>query len=112
LKIYNQIDNLPDGRRFLANNTEKAASGVYISAKNGWGIPHLRKALQNILFGKFKTYHLRIPRSRADLIPSFSQWAIILKKWEGGDIFHLKVLAKPDKMEPYAIYINRGENPW
>ncbi|MBU4329327.1 MAG: GTPase HflX [Acidobacteria bacterium] len=112
LKIYNQIDNLPDGRRFLANNTEKAASGVYISAKNGWGIPHLRKALQNILFGKFKTYHLRIPRSRADLIPSFSQWAIILKKWEGGDIFHLKVLAKPDKIEPYAIYINRGENPW
>ncbi|MCJ7680046.1 MAG: GTPase HflX [Candidatus Aminicenantes bacterium] len=112
LKIYNKIDNMPDGRRFLVNNTANAASGVYISAKNGWGISHFQKTLQDILFGDFRTYHLQIPRSHSDLITSFSQWAIILKKWDGGDIFHLKVLAKPDKMRPYTIYINRGESPW
>jgi len=111
LKIYNKIDSLPNGQRFLDRNT-KNGEGVYISAKKGWGIASLREALQKILFKNFKIYHLKIPKSQRDLISSFNQWTIVLKKWEGEDIFHLKVLAKPDKIKPYEDYIYRGESLW
>ncbi|MBN2244692.1 MAG: GTPase HflX [Candidatus Aminicenantes bacterium] len=112
IKIFNKIDKLPDFHNLLDKNKNPDANSIYMSAKNGEGLPDLKNKLQSILFRDRRIFYLRIPNSRKDLIHSFPKWSILMKKREYRDFFELKVLANPQKMINYLPYIKRGGANW
>ncbi len=111
LKVYNKIDLLPSKQRLLEKN-RNSQSVVYISAKTGEGMQDLREAFRSLLFKDMKMYHMRIPKTKKEMIRSFSKWAMILKRREDGSHFELKILARPQSVINYLPYIKRGESNW
>jgi len=111
LKAFNKIDLLPSKDRLLEKN-RNAQGAVYISAKTGEGMEDLTEAFRLLLFKDMKMYHIRIPKSKKDMIHSFSKWAMVLKRRENGHYFELKILARPHSVINYLPYIKKGESNW
>jgi hypothetical protein len=55
---------------------------------------------------------VRIPKDNKDMLDSIPNWALVLKRRENGDYYDLKVMADPQRMLPFASYLERGEEPW
>ena len=85
---------------------------IYVSAKTGEGIQSLKERLRSILFKNMELFYLRVPKSKGELINSFSKWTMILKRRENGDFFELKIMADPRSIINYLQYIKRGEENW
>ncbi len=112
INIFNKIDLLPNTRTFLRRNQNSLNSSVYVSAKTGDGIFDLKKKLHSFLFKKMKPYYLRIPRSKKNMVSSFSNWSIVLKKRENRDNVEIKIMADPKLILNFMAYIKRGEANW
>jgi 50S ribosomal subunit-associated GTPase HflX len=85
---------------------------VYISAKKGDGIDALRTKLRISLFQNMKFYYLSIPKSKKNIISSFSKWSIVLKKRENRENIEIKIMADPKLALNLAPYIKRGGVNW
>jgi hypothetical protein len=57
-------------------------------------------------------YCLRIPKSKKNIISSFSKWSIVLKKRENREYIEIKIMADPKLMLHYTPYIQRGGAKW
>ncbi len=112
IKIYNKVDLLPAKARLLAKNQTASESPVHISAITGEGIPLLKERLRKTLFGNLKTATLRIPKSETDLLKSFPNWSVVLKRREADEYIEVKIMADPKSLLNYLPYVKRGENHW
>jgi GTP-binding protein HflX len=112
IKVFNKIDLLPYHSEFLAKNRNLSGQSVYISAKKGDGLDSLRQKLRDQLFRNMKTYHLTIPKSKKNIISSFSKWSIVLKRKENLENIEVKLMAEPKRVLNYAPYIKRGGANW
>jgi GTP-binding protein HflX len=112
LKIYNKIDLSPEKQESLIKNKETSHPSVYLSAKTGEGIPELRQTLRLFLFRNMNFYTLRIPKSKKNIISSFSKWSIVLKKRENLENIEIKIMADPRLVLKYTAYIERGGEKW
>jgi GTP-binding protein HflX len=112
LKIFNKIDLFSNKQDFLKKNKDNSYPSVYLSAKTGEGIPELRQTLRFFLFRNRNFYYLRIPKSKKNLISSFSKWSIVLKKRENRENIELKIMADPKSVLEYLPYIERGGEKW
>jgi GTP-binding protein HflX len=112
INIFNKIDLLPNMKTFIRRNRSSLNNSVYVSAKTGDGIPDLKTKLHSFLFKKMKPYYLRIPLSQKNIVPSFSNWSIVLKKRENQDNVEIKIMADPKFILNFMAYIKRGEANW
>ncbi len=112
IKVFNKIDLFPNKAELLTKNTESPNNSVYVSAKNGDGIDGLHKKLRNNLFQNMNLYYLSIPKSKKNIISSFSKWSIVLKKREKRDYIDIKLMADPKLVLNYTPYIKRGGRNW
>jgi len=112
IKIFNKIDLLPNKEELLKKNSLSDNMFNYISAKTGEGTQNLKERLRNILFRNLKLFYLSIPKSKRELIQSFSKWTVILKKKESNDFFQIKIMADPKLIINFLPYIERGEKNW
>ncbi len=112
IKVFNKVDLLPNHEGILAKNRHSDSPIIYISAKTGDGISNLKECLRSILYKNLELFYLRIPKSKKELINSFSKWTMILKRRENGDFFELKIMADPRSILNYSPYIKRGEKNW
>lgn len=112
IKVFNKIDLLPDKEDFLAKNEDLGRQTVYISAKKGDGLGRLRHKLSDLLFQDKRLYYLIIPKSKKNIISSFSKWSIVLKKREHLENIELEIMADPQIARNYAPYIKRGGLKW
>ena len=112
IKVFNKVDLLPNHKELLEKNKHSNGLFIYISAKTGDGVKSLKECLKSILFKELELFYLRIPRSKRELIRSFSKWTMILKRRENGDFFELKIMADPRSILNYLPYIKRGEKNW
>jgi GTP-binding protein HflX len=112
INVFNKIDRLPNMKTFIRRNRNSLNSSVYVSAKTGEGILDLKTRLHSLLFKKMKPYYLRIPLSKKNIVPSFSNWSIVLKKRENQDNVEIKIMADPKFMLNFMVYIKRGEANW
>jgi GTP-binding protein HflX len=111
-KVFNKIDLFPDKVEFLEKNIKSPAESVYLSAKTGDGIDELCKKLRSFLFQNMNFYHLSIPKSKKNIISSFSKWSIVLKKRENRENIEIKIMADPKLILNYTPYIKRGGSNW
>ncbi len=112
IKVFNKIDLLPSKDDLLARNAGSGERSVYLSGRTGEGIPSLKDRIRTILFRDYRLYHLRIPKDKKDLLPSFRKWALVLKSRENGDFSEIKVMANPKFMLNYLPYLIQGEDHW
>ena len=112
IKVFNKVDLLPSKEELLARNESAGERAVFISAKTEEGISSLKDKIRRILFKDFRLYHLRIPKDRKELIPSFDRWSLVLKKREDGDYSEIKIMANPKFMVNYLPYLVQGEENW
>jgi GTP-binding protein HflX len=112
IKVFNKIDLLATKEDFLARNSPSDGQKVYVSAKTGEGIPALKDRIRAILFRDYRLFRLRIPKDKKEMLPSFSRWALVLKKRENGDYSEIKVMANPKFMINYLPYLIQGEDNW
>jgi GTP-binding protein HflX len=112
IKIFNKIDLLSNKNDFLKKNLESNSLSAYISAKTGDGIPELRRKLRFFLFQNMNMYCLRIPKSKKNIISSFSKWSIVLKKRENREYIEMKIMADPKLVLHFTPYIQRGGAKW
>lgn len=112
LKIFNKIDLFPNKKDFLKKNAESHNPSVYISAKTGDGIQELRRKLRFFLFQNMNMYYLRIPKTKKNIISSFSKWSIVLKRRENREYIEIKIMADPKFALHYTPYIRRGGAKW
>ncbi len=112
LKVFNKIDLFPNKEEFLKKNRGSPYPSVYISAKTGDGVSDLRKMLRKFLFQNMNLYYLRIPKSKKNVISSFSKWSIVLKKRENRENIELKIMADPKLVLDFTPYIERGGEKW
>jgi GTP-binding protein HflX len=112
IKVFNKVDLLPNHEELLEKNKHSDGPIVYVSAKTGDGVQSLKECLRPILFKNLELFYLRIPKSKRELIHSFSNWTMILKRRENGDFFELKIMADPRSILNYSPYIKRGEKNW
>jgi len=112
IKIFNKVDLLPAKNRLLAQNRAEADSPVHISAKTGDGISQLNERLHETLFGNLKTVTLRLPKSETDLLKSFPNWSVVLKRREADEFIEVKIMADPKSLMNYLPYVKKGENHW
>lgn len=112
LRVYNKIDLLPEKNSLLEKNKLDNNCSVHVSAKSGEGIEDLKKVLRSMIFQNIRPFTLRIPHSKKDLLDSFPNWSIILKRRENGDFFELDIMADPKHMINYLPFIKRGESHW
>jgi GTP-binding protein HflX len=112
IKVFNKVDLLPAKEDLLARNNSSGERSVYLSAKTGAGISHLKDRIRAILFQDYRLFYLRIPKDRKELLPSFHRWALVLKKRENGDYSEIKVMANPKFMINYLPYLIQGEENW
>lgn len=112
IKVFNKIDLFPDKAEFLTKNTKSLNQSVYISAKKGDGLDELRKKLRTHLFRNMNFYYLSIPKSKKNIISSFSKWSIVLKKRENRENIEIKIMADPKLVLNYTPYIKRGGTNW
>ena len=112
IKIFNKVDLLTNNEELLEKNRHSDGRFIYISAKTGTGIQNLKELLRTILFKNMELFYLRIPKSKRELLHSFSKFTVILKRRENGDFFELKIMANPHSILNYLSYIKRGEKNW
>lgn len=112
IKVFNKIDLLPNSIPLLRKNHNLLNGSLYVSAKTGEGINDLKTKLHSFLFKKMKPYYLRIPLSKKNIVSSFSNWSIVLKKRENQDNVEIKIMADPKFMLNFMAYIKRGEANW
>jgi len=112
IKIFNKVDLLTNTEELLEKNRHSDGRFIYISAKTGAGIQNLKELLRAVLFKNMELFYLRIPKSKRELIHSFSKFTVILKRRENGDFFELKIMANPHSILNYLSYIKRGEKKW
>jgi GTP-binding protein HflX len=112
IKAFNKIDLLPNMVELLKKNRRSPNQTVYISAKKGDGILELRKKLRSNLFQNMNVYYLSIPKSKKNIISSFSKWSIVLKKRENRENIEIKIMAEPRLVLDYTPYITRGGTNW
>ena len=112
IKVFNKIDLLSNHEELLEKNKRSDGRFIYVSAKTGNGIQSLKERLRSILYKNLELFYLRIPKSKRELIQSFSKWTVILKRREDGDFFELKIMADPSSILNYLPYIKRGEKNW
>lgn len=112
IKVFNKLDLFPDKKEFLIKNRNLASQAAYISAKKGDGLDSLHHKLRRQLFQNMNTYYLIIPKSKKNIISSFSKWSIVLKKRENRENVEVKIMAEPKWALNYAPYIKRGGSNW
>jgi len=112
VKIFNKIDLFPNKPEILTKNTNPPNQSVYISAKKGDGLDELRKKLRTHLFRNMNFYYLSIPKSKKNLISSFSKWSIVLKKRANRENIEIKIMADPKLVLNYTPYIKKGGTNW
>jgi GTP-binding protein HflX len=112
LQVFNKIDLFPNKEEFLTKNCDHPNQSVYVSAKKGDGLEALRKKLRIHLFRNMNFYYLRIPKSKKNIISSFSKWSIVLKKREHQEYMEIKIMADPKMVLHYTPYIKRGGENW
>ncbi|MDH4217197.1 MAG: GTPase HflX [Candidatus Aminicenantes bacterium] len=112
IKAFNKIDLLPNTENFLEKNLHSSNQSVYISAKTGDGIADLKTKLHSLLYKNMRLFYLSIPKSEKNIIPSFSNWSIVLKKRENQDNVEIKIMADPTMILNFMAYIKRGEANW
>lgn len=112
LKIFNKVDLLPNQTEFLVKNNKSLTTSFYLSAKTGEGVEELREILGSYLFRNMKCYHLSIPKTKKNIISSFSKWSIVLKKRETLENIEIKIMAEPKLVINFASYIKRGGTNW
>lgn len=112
LKVYNKVDLLPNAEELLKKNIDSSGHSVYISSKTGDGIRDLLNKLRSLLFHNMKIYYLRIPKSEENIVSSFSNWSIVLKKRENQYNYEMKIMADPKTIQKFTAYIKRGEANW
>jgi len=112
LEVLNKIDLLPDDSALLEKNRHSDKHPVYISAKKGTGIQALKEKLHSILFKDLKLFYLSIPKSRKEIIKSFPNWSVVLKRREKNDCYELKIMANPKLIINYLPFIKKGEKNW
>lgn len=112
IKVFNKVDLLPNKGELLEKNSLSGGRFIYVSAKTGEGIQSLKEYLRAVLFKNLELFYMRIPKSKGELIDSFSKWTMILKRRENGDYFELKIMADPHSIINYLPYIKRGEEKW
>jgi GTP-binding protein HflX len=108
LRVFNKIDVLPDAAAWLARNDSPEEDSVYVSARTEAGLDALERRLRAQVYRNLKTYDLRLPRSRADLLESLARWTLVLKKREDGDYYVVRIMADPKGMTPFLPYIEGG----
>jgi len=112
IKAFNKIDLLPNTENFLEKNLHSYNQSVYISAKTGDGVADLKTKLHSLLYKNMRLFYLSIPKSEKNIIPSFSNWSIVLKKRENQDNVEIKIMADPTRILNFMAYIKRGEANW
>jgi len=112
IKAFNKIDLLPNTENFLEKNLHSYNQSVYISAKTGDGVADLKTKLHSLLYKNMRLFYLSIPKSEKNIIPSFSNWSIVLKKRENQDNVEIKIMADPTMILNFMAYIKRGEANW
>ncbi len=112
IKVFNKIDLFPNKPEILTKNTNPPNQSVYISAKKGDGLDELRKKLRTHLFRNMNFYYLSIPKSKKNLISSFSKWSIVLKKRANRENIEIKIMADPKLVLNYTPYIKKGGTNW
>jgi len=112
INVFNKIDRLPNMKTFIKRNRNSLNSSVYVSAKTREGLLDLKTRLHSLLFKKMKPYYLCIPLSKKNIVSSFSNWSIVLKKRENQDNVEIKIMADPKFMLNFMAYIKRGEANW
>ncbi|MCP2519983.1 GTPase HflX [Candidatus Aminicenantes bacterium AC-335-A11] len=110
--VKNKIDLLPNKEELLERNKRTDNCEFYISAKTGEGVEDLKNFLRKELFKDFKIFYLRIPKSEAEMVESFSRWSIILEKRENTRFIDLKISVKPQYIFKFSSYILKGEKKW
>jgi GTP-binding protein HflX len=109
VKVFNKIDLLSEKEELLEKNGSSGGHFVYVSAKTGDGIISLKNLLRTILFKNLELFYLRIPKSKRELVNSFSKWTVVLKRREDRDHIELEIVADPRSIINYLPYIKRGE---
>jgi GTP-binding protein HflX len=109
VKVFNKIDLLSEKKELLEKNGSSDGHFVYVSAKTGEGIISLKSLLRTILFKNKELFCLRIPKSKRELVNSFSKWTIVLKRREDGDHIEFEIVADPRSILNYLPYVKRGE---
>jgi GTP-binding protein HflX len=112
INVFNKIDLFPDIEEWLTKNRNSSHRSVYISAKKGDGLDSLLTKLRSHLFQNMSLYYLSIPKSKKNIISSFSKWSIVLKKRENPENIEIKIMADPKLVLNYTPYIKRGGANW
>jgi GTP-binding protein HflX len=112
LQVFNKIDLVGNTKTFMEKNLHSHDHTVYISAKTGDGIPFLKTRLRTLLFKDMQLFYMSVPKSKKDIISSFSKWSIVLKKRENKDNLEIKIMADPELAFNFMPYIKRGEENW
>ena len=112
LQVFNKIDLVGNTKTFMEKNLHSHDHTVYISAKTGDGIPFLKTRLRTLLFKDMQLFYMSVPKSKKDIISSFSKWSIVLKKRENKDNLEIKIMADPELALNFMPYIKRGEENW
>jgi GTP-binding protein HflX len=112
IQAFNKIDLFPNMEELLIKNRRSPNQSVFISAKTGDGILELRKKLRSSLFQNMNFYYLSIPKSKKNIISSFSKWSIVLKKRENRENIEIKIMAEPKRVLNYMPYIKKGGTNW
>jgi GTP-binding protein HflX len=112
LKVFNKMDLLPKQTEHPEKNSVSTATSVYLSAKTGEGVEELREKLRSYLFRNMNCYYLSIPKTKKNIISSFSKWSIVLKRRENRENIEIKIMADPKLVINFAPYIKRGGTNW
>ncbi|MGB9894091.1 MAG: GTPase HflX [Candidatus Saccharicenans sp.] len=111
VKVFNKIDLLSEEEKYelLQRNRADGHLPLYLSARTGEGIDRLKDRLRRILFERFQTFNLFIPKSREELASSLARQAIILKKTETEQGWEYQVAAEKNNLFAYLPYLQKGE---
>jgi GTP-binding protein HflX len=112
LKVFNKMDLLPKQTEHPEKNSVSTATSVYLSAKTGEGVEELREKLRSYLFRNMNCYYLSIPKTKKNIISSFSKWSIVLKRRENRENIEIKIMADPKLVINFVPYIKRGGTNW
>jgi len=114
LKVYNKIDRLGAGERelVLRRNEAEKTDAVFVSALAGEGLPGLLDKLRALLFRDHRRVSLRLPPDDGGAARALAHRALILKRRESGRGLEVQVMARPDVIKDYGLYIEQGEDSW
>jgi len=114
LKVLNKIDLLDEEDRLvlLRRNEADQSSTVAVSALTGEGLPRLLDKLRETIFGGYRLFYVRIPRSEPDVNRSLPGRSLILRQRENGQFVEFKVMAEAEMMTGFLPYIIQGGEKW